>query len=207
MRLASLALGLALLHAPLALAHEGVMHATATEAAAHGPLAQGLALPVNLGGPFALIDQTGHPRTEADPAGHLQLLFFGYANCQQICSVALPQMADIQVGLAARGVALTPVMITVDPLRDTVATIGPALARVSPAIIGLTGDEAALQAAYKAWSVEKTLVFEDPETGPVYAHGSLFYLLDGQGRFLTLIPPILTNERAIDIIAAYAPAG
>lgn len=209
MKIATLVFGLAILCAPMSLAHdEGVVHGTKTEAEAHAalPPAQGLGLPVNLGGPFTLIDQTGQTRTEADPDGHLQLLFFGYANCREICSVALPQMAEIKAGLATRGIALTPVMITVDPARDTPKTMGPALAAYGTGFIGLTGTNATLQAAYDAFSVEKTILFEDPEFGPVYAHGSLLYLLDGQGKFLTVIPPILTSERAIDIITAYAPA-
>ena len=49
-------------------------------------------LPFDLGGAFQLTDQSGTPRTEVDPDGRLQLLFFGYANCQQICSAALPLM-------------------------------------------------------------------------------------------------------------------
>lgn len=208
MKIAALLAGLATFCAPMALAHESVVHGTEAETQAHAtlPPTQGLGLPVNLGGPFTLIDQTGQTRTEADPDGHLQLLFFGYANCREICSVALPQMAEIKAGLATRGIALTPVMITVDPVRDTPKTIGPALAAYGPGFIGLTGTDTALQAAYDAFSIEKTFVFEDPEFGPVYAHGSLFYLLNGQGKFLTVIPPILTSERAMDIIAAYAPA-
>lgn len=208
MKIAALLVGLVTFCAPMALAHEGVMHNSEAETQAHAtlPPAQGLGLPVNLGGPFTLIDQTGQTRTEADPDGHLQLLFFGYANCREICSVALPQMAEIKAGLATRAIALTPVMITVDPARDTPETMGPALAVYGPGFIGLTGTDAALQIAYDAFSIEKTFLFEDPEFGPVYAHGSLFYLLNGQGKFLTVIPPILTSERAMDIIAAYAPA-
>lgn len=200
------ALGLgALLWAPAALAHDGVVHKSEAEAAGHQ--AEGVPLPFDLGGPFALIDQNGAPRTEADPAGHLQLLFFGYANCREICSAALPQMAEIAAGLAARGIPLTPVMITVDPARDTVETLGPALAKFSPDFVGLTGSPEALAKAYRLFAIESEEVFEDPQYGPVYAHGSFLYVLDGKGKFLTVIPPVLSSARVIEIIAAYAPAG
>ena len=183
-------------------AHDGVIHKDDAEATRHA--AEGVPLPFDLGGPFTLIDHNGQPRTQTDPAGRLQLLFFGYANCQEICSVALPQMADLTTALSADGLGITPVMITVDPVRDTVETMGPALTKLHPDFVGLTGDEAALAHAYKLFSIDNEFVFEDPATGPVYAHGSLLYLLDAEGTFLTVLPPILSNERMIEIIKGYA---
>lgn len=161
----------------------------------------------SLGGPFALTDQNGQTRTEADPEGSAQLLFFGYANCQQICSSVLPQMADVADALADDGRAVRPLMITVDPDVDTVASLGPALTQYHPDFVGLTGTDAALQTAYDAFQIEKELLFMDPEYGPVYAHGSFLYLLDGAGAVLTLIPPVLSDAEIVAIIANYVPAG
>ncbi len=184
-----------------ALAHDAKPHANAL------PAATGVPLPLPLGGPFTLTDQHGQPRTEADPHGSLQLLFFGYANCESICTVALPQMAAIAARLRARDIALTPVMVTVDPLRDTPALMAEELGKLDPAFVGLTGNDSALAAVYASYAIENSVVFTDPAGQPVYAHGSLLYLLDGQGKFLTIIPPILSDERAEEIIAAFAPAG
>lgn len=176
-------------------------------AAAGAPAPSGLPLPFDLGGPFTLTDQNGRERTEVEPEGRLQLLFFGYANCESICSVALPQMVSITRGLAEKGIALAPVMITVDPARDTPEAMAPILADLHPDFVGLTGPEPALASVYKHFAVKNEVVFEDPAGGAVYAHGSLLYLLDGQGKFLTVLPPILTDERMMEIIAAYAVAG
>lgn len=202
-------LALATLALP-ALAHEGVDHDNPEDAARHlaetaGPLPapQGLPLPFALGGPFTLTDQSGDRRSEADPEGAFQLLFFGYANCPSICAVALPMMGEVTNALRARGVAATPVMITVDPKRDTVETMGAPLAAFHPDFVGLTGTEDELAPVYDLFSVEKTLVFEDPIEGPIYAHGSHIYLLDGGGKVLTLLPPILSAERIVEIAAAY----
>ena len=193
----------------IGLAHDGKVHGSAAQAAAHDAAsdAQGLPLPFDLGGAFALTDQNGAIRTQADPEGHLQLLFFGYASCREICSAALPQMAEVEDGLATRGIAITPLLITVDPARDTVASLGPALKKISPNFVGLTGEDAELSVAYKAFSIDNSLVFDDATYGPVYAHGSFLYLLDGQGKFLTVIPPILSTDRVVEMIAAYAPNG
>jgi protein SCO1/2 len=163
--------------------------------------AQGL--PFLVGGEFALTDHNGLLRTQADPDGHAQLLFFGYANCLQICSSVLPQMADIADELAKINHTVRPIMITVDPVIDTVETLGPALTAYHDDFVGLTGTEAALQVAYDAFSIEKEFLFNDPEYGPVYAHGSFMYLLDGDGMTLTLIPPVLSDEEIIAIISNY----
>ena len=94
-----------------------------------------------------------------------------------------------------------------DPERDRVGTMSQPLSAHGPGFVGLTGEQPALDAAYKAFSVERKLVFEDPEHGPVYAHGSHIYLLDAQGAFLTLIPPILSPERAAEIVLSYTAQG
>lgn len=164
--------------------------------------AQGL--PDLVGGEYALVNQYGDVRTQVDPDGKAQLLFFGYANCLQICSSVLPQMAQVADDVAAlTGAAIRPVMITVDPQIDTVDSLGPALTAYHDDFIGLTGTQEALQVAYDAFSVEKEFLFEDPEYGPVYAHGSFMYLLDGAGKTLTLIPPVLSDDEIVAIISKY----
>lgn len=165
-------------------------------------------LPFDLGGPFELVDQYAQTRTQADPDGRAQLLFFGYANCLNICSAALPLMADVVDTLALDGIDVTPVMITVAPDQDRVETMGAPLAAIHGDFIGLTGDDDALQAAYDAFSVEVEPLFQDPEYGWIYAHGSFVHLLDGSGEMLTLLPPILDAARTADIVRGYlAPQG
>ena len=166
-------------------------------------LASAQGLPFLVGGDYALTNQHGQKHTQVDPDGRTQLLFFGYANCLQICSSVLPQMADITDALASDGHAIRPIMITVDPTIDTVEAIGPALTAYHDDFVGLTGTDAELQVAYDAFAIEKEFLFEDPEYGPVYAHGSFMYLLDGDGTTLTLIPPVLSDEEIIAIISKY----
>ncbi|MEM9523653.1 MAG: SCO family protein [Pseudomonadota bacterium] len=195
-----------------AFAHNGVVHKSPAEARAHRaqtstpslPSGADIPLPFDLGGSFTLTDQNGVPRSEADPKGRMQLLFFGYANCQAICSVALPLMAEATDALAAQGVDMQPVMVTVDPERDTVETIGPALAKHHSDFVGLTGAPEELAPVYDLFSVAHEIVFEDPELGPVYAHGSHIYLMDDKGAVLTLLPPILSGDRVIEIVMSYA---
>ena len=168
------------------------------------PLAAQSPFPVDLGGPYSLTDQTGSTRTEADPDGRVQMIFFGYANCLNICSAALPLMGDVTAALEAEGVLVTPVMITIDPVQDSVETIGPPLEQHHPRFVGLTGDKDALIHAYSAFNVSFEPLFEDPEYGWVYSHTGFVHLLDGDGQLLTLLPPVLDAARMTDIVRGYA---
>lgn len=163
-------------------------------------------LPWQVGGPFRLTDHTGASRGQADPDGRMQLLFFGYANCPGICSAALPMMAHAAELLQARGIATRPVMITIDPTLDTLDSLGPALAKHSEDFVGLTGAPEDLNVAYDAFQISFEKIMDDPDYGPIYAHGSHIYLLDGAGEVLTLLPPILPPEQLAGIVARYAEA-
>ncbi len=184
----------------------------ATGAAAHGDLAQpelrpapaaAGAFPTDIGGPFNLADQFGRTRSEVDPDGRLQLVFFGYATCPGICSAVFPALADLTDRLAAAGAPATPVLITIDPALDTPDRLRPAAASIHPDLVALTGPPDALAAARAAFQVEAELLFVSPELGPIYAHGSYIYLLDPSGGFLTLLPPILSPERMAEIVLSY----
>jgi protein SCO1 len=157
-----------------------------------------------LGGAFELIDHTGTTRTQIDPEGRMQLVFFGYANCPGICSAALPMMADAAEVLERRGISISPVLITIDPVLDTVETMGPALAEISADLIGLTGDHEALRKAHGAFQINFEKIMEDPEYGPIYAHSSHIFLLDQTGKVLTLLPPVLPTGQVADIVTKYA---
>ncbi len=187
------------------LAHDGVEHKSLDEALQHqeetSPDTAGF--PEVKGGDFDLVDHHGNRRTSVDPEGKFQLVFFGYANCKAICSVALPRMAAAVDILADQEIEITPLLITVDPERDTVETMGEALAYHHPEMIGLTGTQEALAIAYEAFKVEKSLVYEHSEEGPIYAHGSFIYLIGPDGTFKTLMPPILGPERIAEVTRKY----
>ncbi|MEP2030389.1 MAG: SCO family protein [Paracoccaceae bacterium] len=163
----------------------------------------GTPLPFDLGGPYELTDQFGQTRTQKDPEGQPQLVFFGYANCPGICSAAMPLMADVVDALADQNLKVRPVMITVDPERDTVAAMGEPLAEFHPDFIGLTGDEDALAVAYEAFSVDISIAFVDPEYGPIFTHGGLIHLLNGEGEVLTILPPVLDSDAVTEIVSGY----
>lgn len=151
---------------------------------------------------FDLVDQTGATRTEADYTGKPMLIFFGYANCEAICSVALPAMGETLDMLGADAAQVAPIMITVDPEFDTPETLARALPDYHEDLIGLTGSETALAAAREQFQVEREVIFHTPDGLPVYAHGSFIYLTDRDGKVTSMMPPILEPARMVEIIRA-----
>ncbi|MEM7441667.1 MAG: SCO family protein [Pseudomonadota bacterium] len=193
------------------MAHDGVVHKTPEEAAAHAAETSSgdtaptpnIPFPVDIRAEFELIDQSGQEVTQADFAGQPMAIFFGYANCEAICSVALPRLGQALDMLGDDADRIAPLLITVDPGRDTPENMGPALAKWHPRLRGLTGSEEALAAARDAFQVKSEKVFDDPEGNPIYAHGSFVYLISEDGKVLTLMPPILGPERMAEIMRSY----
>ena len=166
------------------------------------PAFAGSPLPFDVGGPFELIDQKGETRTDKSFQGKPALLFFGYADCQSICTVALPRMAEAVDLLAEQGTDIQPILITVDPDRDTPESLAENAPKIHARLIALTGDDDALAQARKSYRVESKLIGEDIE-GPIYAHGSFIYLLGADGAVKTLMPPVLAPERIAEIAQGY----
>lgn len=193
--------------APLgAAAHEGVSHATPAEAATHSappaapPAGPAEPFPIDIRPHFRLIDQTGRAVTEAEFAGRPMAIFFGYANCESICSVALPNLGTALDLLGPEGAAFAPIMITVDPARDTPEAMARRLPEYHSRLIGLTGSEAALAEAQAAFQIDVKQVTATPEGAPVYAHGSFIYLVGRDGTVTSVLPPILAPERIAELM-------
>ncbi len=186
-----------------AAAHDQETHAApAQQAVAETPAALA-AFPFDFGGPFALTDHTGRPVTERDFLGAPMLVFFGYASCESICPVGLKRMVDTLELLGADGARIQPVLITVDPERDSVETLAGRVAEIHPRLIGLTGTPEQLAAAARAYKVESRAVGTSWKGDKIFSHGSYIYLMGPDGSFATLLPPILDPQAMAKTIRSY----
>ncbi|MEM7743140.1 MAG: SCO family protein [Pseudomonadota bacterium] len=161
-----------------------------------------LPFPVEITAEFALVDQDGET-VSTEGRDRPMAVFFGYANCEAICSVAMPSLGAALDVLGDDAERLDAFLITVDPERDTPEVMASKLPQWHPKLRGLTGSEDALAAARTSFQIERKLVFTDPEGNPVYAHGSFIYLIGRDGKVATLLPPILSPERMAELIRQY----
>ncbi len=161
------------------------------------------AVPVQAGGPFALIDHMGQPVTDRDFRGRYMLVFFGYANCPGICPTGLRGMAATLDILGPEGERIAPILVTIDPERDTVENLGPAVAKIHSRLIGLTGTFAQLNAAAKAYKISAKRIGWTLQKQPIVQHSSFIYLMGPDGKLLTLFPPIMDPEQMAAAIRGY----
>jgi protein SCO1/2 len=136
-----------------------------------------------VGGPFHLEDQNGKPVSDADLKGRPFLVFFGFTHCPDICPTTLFDMSQIMRALGPDADRTAALFITVDPERDTPAVIKDYLSNFDPHLRGLTGDQASVAAALKAYRVYAKKV---PLDNGDYTmdHTALVYLMDKDGRFV-----------------------
>lgn len=137
----------------------------------------------SIGGPFTLTDQHGHDVKDTDFGGKLMLVYFGYSFCPDVCPTTLNQVVLALRALTAEQQAqIAPIFITVDPERDTVAQMADYVSSFSPALIGLTGTAAQINAVSKEYHVYA----KKAGTGANYGvdHSSILYLMGKDGRFL-----------------------
>jgi len=153
-----------------------------------------------VGGPFALIDQDGRSRTDANFRGKLVLLTFGYTGCPDVCPTDLMAIAQALDRLGAAGEAIQPVFVTLDPARDTPAVLAEFVPSFHPRLIGLTGSEAAIRQTTDAFKV-----FYRREEDAI-EHSAFVYLLDREGRYLGFFPPGTSAERMLTILRPHLAA-
>tara|TARA_R110002110_G_scaffold3665_2_gene18930 strand:- start:6884 stop:7297 length:414 start_codon:yes stop_codon:yes gene_type:complete len=91
---------------------------------------------------FELTDLLGMVRTDEDFAGRWLLVFFGFANCPDICPTTLAEVAAVMDGLGVSAPQVQPLFISIDPERDTPAALAEFVPRFDAGIIGLTGTPA-----------------------------------------------------------------
>ena len=152
----------------------------------------------DVGGPFRLIDHTGKQVTDADFRGRYMLIYFGYSYCPDVCPTTLAVMAQALEKLGGKSQRIVPILITIDPERDTPKVLAEYVKAFGPSFVGLTGSEAAIKDAekkYRVYAVKKPL---DPSkgSGGNYGvdHSSVLYLMGPDGRLVNFYDEAISPD-------------
>jgi len=139
---------------------------------------------VRIGGPFSLIDQDGVRRTDEDFRGRYMLVFFGFTYCPDICPTTLAVLKSALEDIGPLADDVVPILISVDPGRDTPETLKPYLASFGPQFVGLTGTKEEVDQAVAAYRAYYEII--DAESADyTVSHTSIVYLMDEEGNFIT----------------------
>ncbi|HYP72390.1 MAG TPA: SCO family protein [Variovorax sp.] len=131
---------------------------------------------------FSLKDANGATRTLADFKGKVVVLFFGYAQCPDVCPTTMTEMAQVKQQLGADADKLQVVFITVDPERDTPDVMKAYMGAFDPAFVALIPTTEQLTAVAKDFKVYYKKVEGKTPTSYSMDHSAASYVYDPQGR-------------------------
>lgn len=123
--------------------------------------------------------------TEKDFQGKVVMMFFGYANCPDICPTTMAQLAEVMEKLEDDAPRVRIIFVSVDPHRDTPEVLQAYVDAFDDRYAtGLSGSEkqiADLARRYRvAYQIEKPPA-DNPNRYEV-AHSRGIYIFDDQGR-------------------------
>jgi protein SCO1/2 len=138
------------------------------------------------GAPYAqeltLPDIDGKARTLADFKGKVVIVFFGFAQCPDVCPATLAELSELRRRLGADGAKVQPVFVTVDPERDTPQVLREYVGGFGTDIVALRGTLEQTQAAAKAFKVYFAKVPGKADGSYTVDHTAGSYVFDPKGR-------------------------
>lgn len=146
--------------------------------------------------PFSLDGADGQAVDAARLAGKVQLVFFGFTHCPDVCPTTLALMRDIDSLLAAARLdgRVGFLFVSVDPERDELKALGEYTKYFSPRILAATADHERLGALTREMGV--LYVRETTESSDYSIdHSAAVFVLDAEGRLLGRFPPPLDPEK------------
>ncbi|MFB6458833.1 SCO family protein [Bradyrhizobium tunisiense] len=161
-----------------------------------------VAQPAAIGGPFQLTDQNGKAVTDKNLKGKPTLIFFGYTHCPDVCPTSLFEISEVLRAMGKDADKVNAIFISVDPERDTPATMKDYLSSFDPHLQGLSGDPAETAKVITSYRVYAKKV---PTKDGDYTmdHTALIYLMDRDGRFVSPFNLKRTPEEAAADLKKY----
>jgi protein SCO1 len=151
--------------------------------------------PAAIGGPFQLTDQTGQTVTDKSLKGKPTLIFFGFTHCPDVCPTSLFEISEVLKAMGKDADRVNAVFVSVDPERDTQASMKDYLSSFDPHLKGLTGDPEAVAKVISAFRVyAKKVPLKDGDY--TMDHTALIYLMDRDGHFVSPFNLKRTPEEA-----------
>ncbi|MFO1243281.1 MAG: SCO family protein [Rickettsiales bacterium] len=157
----------------------------------------------SIGGDYTLTNQYNEPVTQATYKGKYELVFFGFTHCPDICPTTLSAITQALNSMGDKAAEFVPVLITVDPDRDTPAVMADYAKAFHPSLQALTGPKEEIARVSKEYGVYAAKE-EAPEpeehqeasndhsmhsdaghdSSYMVNHTGLVYLMDRNGKYL-----------------------
>ncbi len=149
-----------------------------------------------IGGPFKLASSSGGELSSDELKGTPFLVFFGYTHCPDICPETVSDVSTWLDALGPEGKEMKALFISIDPERDSVASLKDYLSSFSERVIGLTGTPDEIAQVAKEYRVYYA---KHPTKDGDYTmdHSAVIYLMDRQGKLAGTLTYDEKQEAAI----------
>ena len=161
----------------------------------------------SIGGPFALVDHNGQPKTDKNFRGRYMLIYFGYTYCPDVCPTALQSMTQAMGRLDPKTQKkIIPIFITIDPQRDTAKQLNAYVDNFYPSMIGLTGTPAEIAKTAGVYRVyfNRAKGADKESTDYLMDHSSIVFLMDPNGEYVTHFTHATPPEKMAERLAKLA---
>ena len=139
---------------------------------------------------------------QANYAGYVTMLYFGYTFCPDVCPLTMQNVAAAlaKTGKAAKDIRF--LFVTVDPKRDTIPVLKSYVSLFGPDFIGLRGDADQLELLAKRFRIAYSVTPSPDPAKYEVTHSSAVYVFDKQLNARLLVPSMASKTPNIDGLAA-----
>ena len=131
---------------------------------------------------LSLLDHHGRPRTLADFRGKVVVIFFGFAQCPDVCPTTLFELATVAKELGRDAERMQVLFVTVDPERDTPEVLRQYVPSFDARFLGLYGDAEATARAAREFKIFYQKQPAKDSASYSVDHSAGTYIIDQQGR-------------------------
>ncbi len=131
---------------------------------------------------FALPDVNSQTKTLADFKGKAVVLFFGFAQCPDVCPTTMAEIAAVKKSLGKDGEKVTAVFVTVDPERDTPQVLKAYMESFDPSFTALRGTPEQTAAVAKYFKIYYKKVEGKSATSYTIDHTAASFVYDPRGK-------------------------
>lgn len=155
-----------------------------------------------IGGPFALVDQTGSLRSDREFRGKLMVVYFGYTYCPDVCPSDLQAITLALDQLGPLAAQVQPIFITIDPERDS-SVLAEYVSAFHSGLIGLTGPPEKIREIANSYKAFYSKIKDERISEYTIDHSGVIYLMGRDGEYLGFMPPQTTPGRLAEVIRGF----
>jgi cytochrome oxidase Cu insertion factor (SCO1/SenC/PrrC family) len=138
-----------------------------------------------IAGGYELVNPSGDVVSDTDFLGQYSLVSFGYTNCADKCPTTMVTLRMTMDSLGDLASEVQPILITVDPERDTPERMGAYTAAFDERILGLTGSQEQIARAADTFKTDYRIVPNDAGDDYSVDHTGVMFLMGPDGKYVT----------------------